>query len=540
MDAELYDVIIAGYGPVGQALALALGRRGHRVAVIEKFTTLYPLPRAAHIDDELVRFTRSLGCPDDVEDWAVPVDRYEWRNAAGDLLFLLEGGPPRMGCALDYLQHQPDLEERLQVAACTCPGITIQRGWEVVGVDPSADSVTVTARPAGRAGGAAPDEPPRRWRGKYLVGADGANSVVRRAAGIPWLDLGFVSEWLVVDFRVNDPLESHDMPPMGQLLDPARPSTLVGRAGRRHMRWEFMVLPGESAADLATPERIWSLIGRWVGPEDGEVIRSTFYAFYGRVARHWRQDRILLAGDAAHLMPPFLGQGLCSGMRDAGNLAWKLDLVLCEAAPDRLLDSYMQERRPHCAEIVAQSVEMGRLMCIVDPAAAEARDQALLAHGVQGMPPFPILQAGILDAPGGIRRAPAGTLSIQDEVEIEGRRALFDTVAGPGWTLIAWRQAPLIAPRHAELCRRLGIRWFSLGPPGSDWPVTDLRGSYQAWFERLGVAAVLVRPDFYLYGAVDSLDDLPDLLDRLAGQVLAGEGLLPEPASPLAWTPIPS
>ena len=319
------------------------------------------------------------------------------------------------------------------MAASGCPGIEIQRGWEVVGVRPVGDIVSPSPRnrPEGR-GGAAPDGRPGggaeiTWRGRRRQQRG------RRAAGIPWLDLGSVSEWLVVDFRVkNDPLESHGMPPMGQLLDPARPSTLVGRAGRRHMRWGSWSCPVELAAIWRRQDAIWSLIGRWVGPEDGEVIRSTFYAFYGRVARHWRQDRIVLAGDAAHLMPPFLGQGLCSGMRDAGNLAWKLDLVLCEAAPDRLLDSYMQERRPHCAEIVAQSVEMGRLMCIVDPAAAEARDQALLAHGVQGMPPFPILQAGILDAPGGIRRAPAGTLSIQDEVEIEGRRALFDTVAGPG------------------------------------------------------------------------------------------------------------
>src|SRR5215510_4699449 len=274
--------------------------------------------------------------------------------------------------------NQPALEALLARRAAEL-GVDVRRGVEVTAVDQGeghvvvtgGDSSTVTAR--------------------YAVGCDGANSVVRRLADLPVEDLGFFYDWLIVDVildepRVFDPINL-------QICDPARPTTAVsGGPGRR--RWEFMRLPHEPLDELGDETRAWELLAPWdVHPGNARLERHAVYTFNARYARRWRAGRLLLAGDAAHLMPPFAGQGMCSGLRDAANLAWKLDLVLAGRAPDSVLDTYHSERVPHVRAMIEFSMALGRVICVADPAEAAARDAAMTAAARDGQaitPPPPV------------------------------------------------------------------------------------------------------------------------------------------------------
>ena len=238
----------------------------------------------------------------------------------------------------------------------------------------------------------------RRVRARWLVGADGANSFVRETSGISRRDLGFQERWLVVDAEPHDMGALAHLPIASQRCDPARPTTIV-QSGPRHRRWEFMLLPDEQPSDFDDPERVWSLLEPWYRPADGPLTRSAVYEFRSMLADQMRKGHVLLVGDAAHLTPPFLGQGLCSGLRDAANVAWKLDLVLRGLASERLLDTIEAERQPQNEAMIRLAIELGKVLCQLDPQAAAERDAMLRQAG----PPPPLelapLTAGVLHRP---------------------------------------------------------------------------------------------------------------------------------------------
>jgi 3-(3-hydroxy-phenyl)propionate hydroxylase len=275
-----------------------------------------------------------------------------------------------------------------------------------------------------------------------------------------------------------------------QICDPARPTTCVFGGPGRH-RWEFMLLPGETPEQMLTRETIEGLLAPWqCGPL--EIERKAVYRFHGLMAERWRSGRVLLAGDAAHQMPPFAGQGMCSGLRDAANLGWKLAAVLKGQADERLLDSYQSEREPHVRALIELAIGMGRVVCTLDPQAAAARDAGMIASRAAGTPPLPPLQPAPFGAGCVLAGTPGAGTQFPQATHGEGpERVRMDDVLGAGAWLIVRGGAGVAAP---------DLQIVTL----DDAALAPFRPALEKWFAGHGVHAVLVRPDRYIFGSSDA------------------------------------
>lgn len=500
-----YDVAIVGYGPVGQMLAILLGQRGWRVGVFEKQPAPYPLPRAVHFDHEVARILQAAGIGDQLPSLTEPANVYEWRNAAGEMLLLIGSKDVSLsGWPEANMFSQPDLEKALDTRVRSLASVQVHRGCEIAGVRAAVEQVELTASRS--------SSERLNIGARYVVGCDGANSFVRQHLDATVTDLGFFFDWLIVDVI---PREHRVWNPINwQLCDPARPTTLVsGGPGRR--RWEFMRLPGERIEDLNNELTAWQLLEPWgMTPQTATLERHAVYTFRARWVDTWRKGRLLVAGDAAHLMPPFAGQGMCSGIRDAANLAWKLDLVLAGIATDALLDTYPTERIPQVRQVINFSIELGKVICVADPAEAAARDTAMAAAAKQmGLtPPLPPPAIGpglLLDGD-----PLAGHLCLQGEVRRGNTTGRFDDVVGRGWTLLSAAGDPAahLDPDAAAFFASIGGISAHVAPNG---PVDDIHGSYAKWFASIGADVVLQRPDFHLFGSAHKLDGAGALVDQL-------------------------
>ena len=367
------DVLIVGYGPVGQYLSFKLARYGWTSACIERFPQAYAFPRAVHFDDEIARVFQSVGLDPETNPAIQQFDKpYRWVNADKEVLLDIQGhGPGPSGWQAHNFFNQPDLEREIDAIVATESRAQVFRGWEAVDIVQDDDGATVVAR---RFEGG-PDAETRTFRCRYVIGADGANSFVRSRMDVTTTDLGFEFDWLIVDMLLHEPLAVDQR--AWQWCRPERPTTVVPGGAPHRQRWEFMRLPGETIEELNTEEAAWRLVGDFgITPENAVLDRHVVYTFRARWCDGWRDGRLLLAGDAAHLMPPFYGQGMCAGLRDAENLAWKLDAVLRSAAPDALLDTYGPERLGHVRYFIQLCVDLGRVICVTDPVAAAERDAA--------------------------------------------------------------------------------------------------------------------------------------------------------------------
>jgi flavoprotein hydroxylase len=492
------DVVVVGAGPVGLALAILLGQLGHSVVMLERQPVPYPLPRAVHFDHEVGRILQSCGIGPALREMIEPAEIYEWRSAAGTTLLRfgrIGAGPS--GWPQSSMFCQPDLEVLLERRARQLGSIEIRRGVQVTKLDQDDARVEVA------------DGAGRTVRARYAVGCDGANSTVRQLIGIVAHDLGFFYDWLIVDVvldepRVFDPINQ-------QVCDPLRPTTAVsGGPGRR--RWEFMRLPHESLDELNEEARAWELLAPWdVTPGNARLERHAVYTFNARYAERWRAGRVFLAGDAAHQMPPFAGQGMCAGLRDAANLAWKLALVVDGGAHDALLDTYVQERLPSARQAIEFSVELGKVICVPDPDEAAARDEAMAAvvtAELSEVPELPGIDAGIVhpDSP------QAGSHFVQGAVD----NLLFDDVHGVGWRLVTVDSDAPIDPAIQAWFESIGGRVVRLPQPDA---------TYARWFAENDATWALQRQDFCLYGTATSAAGASVLLAALRRQLALDSSL---------------
>ncbi len=530
------DVAIVGAGPVGLMIANYLGQCGVNVTLVEKLASLIDYPRAIGLDDESLRTFQAVGLVENVLPHTTPWHAMRFLTPKGRCFADIQPKTDEFGWSRRNAFIQPLADRVLFEGLARFANVKVLFSRELEGFEQSESGVALTLKNSeGRS---------ERLQAKYLIGCDGGNSLVRRSLDISFEGKTAPNQWIVVDIA-NDPLAT---PHVYLCCDPVRPyvSAALPHGVRR---FEFMVMPGETEAELSKPENMRKLLAKVLpNPDNIELIRSRVYTHNARLAGQFRQGRVLLAGDAAHIMPVWQGQGYNSGMRDASNLAWKLSLVIKGLAADSLLDSYEQERRDHAKAMINLSVLAGHVL------APPKRWQGTLRDGVSWLlnylppvkryfvemrfKPMPQYTRGALIVPSE-KGSPVGKMFIQPKVLTDaGTTVLLDEVIGENFAIIAWGCDPTwgLTPAQITQWKALGTRFIQVLPdvqlraPSDAGPdvirVGDSTGRLKEWFARGSSSIALVRPDRFLAGLA-----IPQTIDQTCEALARALKVLPQPAA---------
>lgn len=465
------DLLVVGLGPVGDALAALAHLHGLSVIAIERSPTLFPLPRAAVFDHEIMRIFQMIGVAERIEPLCRVPERYQFITASGDVLLDFPvASVGRFGWAETYALHQPAVEQVLRERLVEL-GVRVELGVTFQRLSQDSSGVTVDILKDGQA---------QQIRARYVAGCDGSWSPVREALGIALDDYKFDEPWLVLDTIIDEP---DDLPIVcHQICDPRRPVTHMAMSGKR-FRWEFMLKPGETSEEMLADERIRELMAPWNCADRMQIERKAVYRFHALVAEHWRSGRVLLAGDAAHQMPPFAGQGMCSGIRDAANIAWKIAAVVRGEASDAILDSYQEEREPHVRAIISTAIAMGQIVCMLDESAADARDREMLARKASGAQDVSVSYPDLVS--GHLTGTPFAGALFPQFVSDDG--ILLDTVLGRG---------PVLIQRSLDVEPVPSVRSLSIYSPA----LSKFKEQIEIWMVDSRCESVLIRPDRHVFG----------------------------------------
>jgi 3-(3-hydroxy-phenyl)propionate hydroxylase len=502
-----YDVAIIGYGPTGETAALLLGQLGVRTIVLERDHDPYAHARAVAVDDEVLRIWQRVGLAERLEaDMRLDVHA-RWKTPAGGITFETHPTQADYGHAPLAMIYQPAMDAVLREAVGGYESIDVCLGEEVTGIDQDADGVRLSARAA--------DGGERTVSARYVLACDGGSSGTRDALGIRLTGATYEEPWVVIDAKVKRWWPEHAV--LTFWADRDRPAVDIPTALGHH-RWEFPLREGESREDAESEEFLWRFLRTHeVTPEHVEILRHVVYVHHLRRAEHWRKGRVLLLGDAAHMTPPWAGQGMCAGVRDAGNLTWKVATVLRGEAPESLLDTYQTEREPHVHEMQQVARFLGWLIGARNPLVAGARDAGF---GVLHRLPFvrgwvrelsfrrkPRLDGGFL-ARHATRTNAIGRLLPQPRVaKIDGSVQLLDDVLGPGFAVLGLDADPreTLPPDVVAAWEELAPRWLTVrpveNPLGGEDEIADVEGTLVAAMRRHGATYLVVRPDRYVFDA---------------------------------------
>lgn len=503
--------------------AALLAQRGLKVVVVEQHPQRYHLSRAGHFDSEIMRIFQRLGIASKMELRSQANLPYELRTAELETLQKVTTGQSCSGWQQSYHCPSREIENIVNTRALEL-GVKVYMGVTAVAFTEENNRAQLMVRPTKSS-----EEETTTIDAAYVIGADGANSFLRDAIKSQRLDLGFKPvENLLVDVEHNDP--DRDIPGLPynlQILDVRRPR-LAGRwGGTNWSRFEFTLLEGDTHEHFEAESTAWEFLKKWnITPEDAKIVRRSFWTLDSTIADKWRVGRALLAGDSVHTMLPFMGQGMCSGLRDAMNLSWKLDAVIKGEANSNLLDTYQLEREQHVRTFIDMAMSVGRVALVTDPEAARRRDEMLRAGTGPRPPAFPKLVDGILPAKEN-RLGVEGRPSLQARVALKDKIDRLDEFLEPGWVLVSRHKVihNIFDSRQENLISVIKLQFahVSRGVWSESDSFRDVDGEYDNWFIETGCNAFLQRPDNYIFGAAKTIDEIPALLNEL-GTCLTANG----------------
>jgi 2-polyprenyl-6-methoxyphenol hydroxylase-like FAD-dependent oxidoreductase len=544
-----FDVAIVGYGPVGQTMAALMGALGHKVIVFEKHHDLFANARAGHLDHEILRMWDTIGVTERLDDRFQILDKYRWLNGEGKSLLDIEYAYNEGGYAMDYDCYQPDFETALATFSEGQPNVEVQRGWEVIEAE-SGDTVRLVAERRARKddGSTSGTGELRTVRAKYAVATDGGRSPMRGLLGLAMTDIGLeYRPYISVDTREFVDLSERKIQVAGHeyvmgksdlwlVCDPDRPYFTMP-AGVEFRKFAWFLNPDEKVEDHLTPAGAWPMIAKWgIGPDDVEIVRISEFVFEAKIANTFRVANTFFAGDSAHLMPPLMGQGLRTGLRDAKNLSWKLDLVLRGVVDESILDTYEQERKPHSEQWIMASVAANDVFITSDKEKARARDEAFFNHEFPEPPHAPSLTGDLLARTGADTETLPGLLSPQGYVsdgEKTGHLERIDPSFGFRFMFRNSESAEWVTEASRSVIDALdaSIVTFAGTPDLASRRFSDTGGAYSQFLDDNELGALIIRPDFYVYGGARTAEEFEALVDELGTRLRLGNMARPTPTS---------